>query len=57
MNRFSCKFDQAGTYFVRVTDYEESGRPTHMYRLKAGKFAYVSGAYPLGLKCWINSGH
>ena len=41
VNRFSCKFDQAGTYFVRVTDYQESGRATHTYRLKAGKFAYV----------------
>ena len=50
VNRFSCKFDQAGTYFVRVTDYQESGRATHTYRLKAGKFAYVSSAYPLGLK-------
>lgn len=50
VNRFSCKFEQAGTYFVRITDYQESGRPSHTYRLKAGKFTYVSSVFPLGLK-------
>jgi len=50
VNRFAYKFDQAGTYFVRITDYQESGRPSHSCRLKVGKFAYVSSVYPLGLR-------
>lgn len=50
VNRFSYKFEQAGTYFVRVADYQESGRSSHTYRLKAGKFGYVASTYPLGLR-------
>ena len=49
-NSFSFKFDNAGTYFVRVSDYQDSGRASHTYRIKVGKFAYVSSAYPLGVR-------
>ena len=50
VNQFAHKFDQGGTYYVRVTDYQESGRASHTYRIKTGKFAYVSGAFPLGVR-------
>lgn len=50
VNRFAHKFDQDGTYYVRITDYQESGRPSHTYRIKTGKFALVSGAFPLGVR-------
>jgi hypothetical protein len=47
---FAHTFDQAGTYYLRISDFQQSGRPTHIYRFKAGDFAYVSGAYPLGVE-------
>jgi hypothetical protein len=47
---FAHKFDQAGTYYVRISDYQESGRPSHTYRLKVGKFPYVTSAFPLGVR-------
>ncbi|HYI95725.1 MAG TPA: hypothetical protein VEX68_19440 [Bryobacteraceae bacterium] len=46
----SIKFPEAGTYFVRITDYQQSGRASHIYRLKAGKFTYATSAFPLGLR-------
>lgn len=46
----TVRFADAGTYYVRITDYQQSGRASHIYRLKVGKFTYVSGAFPLGLK-------
>jgi hypothetical protein len=47
---FSHKFDQAGTYFVRVGDYQQSGRPSHSYRVKVGSFDLATSAYPLGVR-------
>jgi len=47
---FSQKFDKAGTYFVRVSDYQQSGRPTHSYRIKVGGFRLATSAFPLGLQ-------
>ena len=48
-SRFAVKFDKAGDYYIAVTDYERTGRPTHSYRILAGSFPLVTGAYPLGL--------
>ncbi|MBM3785113.1 MAG: hypothetical protein FJW30_12175 [Acidobacteria bacterium] len=47
---FTHKFEKAGTYFVRVTDFEKSGRASNTYRIKAGEFAVVSSAFPLGVQ-------
>jgi hypothetical protein len=55
VNRFAQKFEQAGTYYVRITDYQESGRASHTYRLKAGKFPYVTGAFPLGVRAGLQT--
>lgn len=47
---FQHKFEKAGTYYLRVSDYQQSGRATHIYRLKIGKFSLATSAYPLGLQ-------
>jgi hypothetical protein len=48
--RFAHKFDRAGTYYIRVADYQSSGRASNFYRIKVGQFPIVTGAYPLGLQ-------
>ncbi len=50
VNRFDHKFDKAGSYYLRVADYQESGRASHTYRLKVGKFPYITSAFPLGVR-------
>jgi hypothetical protein len=37
--RFTHRFDRAGTYYVRVSDYQQGGSMRHFYRIRAGKFA------------------
>ncbi len=46
---FAHHFAKEGTYYIQVTDFQQSGRSSHIYRLKAGDFPLVTGAYPLGL--------
>jgi len=47
---FTHKFTKPGVYYVRVTDFEKSGRASNTYRIKAGEFAVVSSAFPLGVQ-------
>jgi len=47
--RFAHQFDKAGTYYIRVADYQSSGRGSNFYRIIAGDFPLVTRAYPLGL--------
>ena len=47
---FAHRFEKAGTYFVRVSDYAKSGSKDHFYRLKVGDYALVESAYPLGVR-------
>ncbi|MBL8174806.1 MAG: hypothetical protein JNK48_09050, partial [Bryobacterales bacterium] len=47
---FSHRFEKAGVYYVRVGDYQLSGRASNFYRYKVGRFAVVTRAYPLGLR-------
>ena len=47
---FAHRFKKAGTYLVRVSDYEKSGGENHFYRLKVGDYALVESAYPLGVR-------
>ena len=47
---FSHRFDKAGDYYVRVADYQQSGRAGNTYRIIAGEFPLALGAYPLGLR-------
>ena len=47
---FAHRFEKAGVYYVRVADYQHSGRAGHFYRIVAGEFPLVTGAYPLGVR-------
>ncbi len=47
---FAHRFDKPGTYYIRVADFEQSGRASHFYRIKVGTFPLATGAYPLGVE-------
>ncbi|MEZ5353126.1 MAG: hypothetical protein R2762_10865 [Bryobacteraceae bacterium] len=47
--RFSYRFAAGGDYYVRVADYEKSGKASHTYRILAGRLPVVTSAYPLGV--------
>lgn len=47
---FTHKFEKAGVHYLRISDYERSGRASHQYRIKVGEFGFVSYFYPLGLQ-------
>ena len=47
---FAHRFAKAGTYYVRLSDYQRGGGNNRFYRLKIGKFPIVKSAYPLGLQ-------
>lgn len=47
---FHFKFDKAGTYYVRVGDYQQKGSAGHFYRIKVGEFPLMSSAFPLGIR-------
>ncbi len=50
VRRFAHRFDKEGTYFVQISDFQQSGRASHFYRLKAGDFTVITGVYPLGVQ-------
>jgi hypothetical protein len=47
---FIHKFTGAGVHYLRIADYERSGRASHQYRIKVGEFGFVSQFFPLGLR-------
>jgi hypothetical protein len=47
---FAHRFDKAGSYYVRVEDYQRSGRAANFYRIVTGEFPLILGAYPLGVQ-------
>ena len=47
---FNHRFEKAGTYYIRVSDYAQSGRGSNFYRIKVGSFPIVTRAYPLGIQ-------
>src|SRR5437667_11322539 len=47
---FAYRFAQAGTYYIRVADYQHSGRAGHFYRIITGELPLVLRAYPLGVR-------
>jgi hypothetical protein len=47
--RFRHKFERAGTYYIRVGDYESSGRGSNFYRILVGKLPVAISAFPLGV--------
>ena len=47
---FAHRFAKAGTYYIKIADYEEGGSARHFYRIKVGKFPLALAAYPLGVR-------
>lgn len=47
---FAQRFDKAGSYYLRVEDYQRSGRGSNFYRIIVGDFPLVLGSYPLGVQ-------
>ena len=47
---FAHRFEKAGNYYIRIADYQQSGRAANFYRFKIGNFPLLSRAYPLGLQ-------
>jgi hypothetical protein len=47
---FARRFEKAGTYYIRVEDYQRSGRAGNFYRIIVGEFPLVLGAFPLGVR-------
>lgn len=47
---FAHKFEAAGTYYIRIADFQLTGRASNFYRYKVGRFALVSRAFPLGVR-------
>jgi hypothetical protein len=52
---FAHTFAQAGAYYIRVTDYQHSGRASAFYRIIAGEFPIVLGASPMGVRNAANA--
>ena len=50
VSRFSHKFDKGGTYYIRISDYESSGKASNFYRILVGKLPVAVSAYPLGIR-------
>src|SRR5205085_9052132 len=48
--RFTHRFGKAGVYYIRVADYQQSGRASHTYRIVAGEFPLISAVWPLGVR-------
>ncbi|HLK22247.1 MAG TPA: hypothetical protein VKT81_25045, partial [Bryobacteraceae bacterium] len=48
--RFAHKFEKAGTYYIRIADYRESGSGGNFYRFIVGNYPLVISAYPLGVE-------
>ncbi len=49
-NTFAHKFEKAGTYYIRIADYQESGSARHFYRIKTGSLPLATSAFPLGVQ-------
>ena len=47
---FAHQFEKAGSYYIRVEDYQRSGRAGNFYRIIVGEFPLILGTYPLGMR-------
>src|SRR5689334_3826166 len=48
--QFAHRFAKAGTYYIRIADYQQSGRGGNTYRIIAGEFPLLASAWPLGIR-------
>ncbi|MGH9662921.1 MAG: hypothetical protein ACRD9L_00680, partial [Bryobacteraceae bacterium] len=47
---FRQTFDKAGTYYIGIADFLQTGKASNFYRVMVGHFPLVSSAYPLGVQ-------
>ncbi len=47
---FAHRFDKDGSYYIKISDYEQGGGPRHFYRIIVGKFPLALAAFPLGVE-------
>jgi hypothetical protein len=47
---YAQEFASAGTYFLKITDFERGGSARHSYRIIMGKLPVVVSTFPLGLQ-------
>ena len=52
---YAHEFKSAGTYYLRIADFEEGGSARHFYRMVMGKLPVVLSAYPLGVQRGVAS--
>ena len=45
---YAHEFAKAGTYYLKIADFEEGGSARHFYRIVMGKLPVVFSAFPLG---------
>jgi hypothetical protein len=48
--RSGHRFEKAGVYYVRIADYQHSGKNSNFYRIIVGGYPLVSSAFPLGVE-------
>lgn len=48
--RFAHRFEKAGVYYVRIADYQHSGKNSNFYRFIVGGYPLVMSASPLGVQ-------
>ena len=48
--RFAHRFEKAGVYYVRIADFEQTGRGGNFYRYIVGNYPLVKSVYPLGVE-------
>lgn len=47
---YAHEFASGGTYYLKITDFEEGGSARHFYRIAMGKLPVVLSAFPLGMR-------
>ncbi|MBG99988.1 MAG: hypothetical protein CMN58_06555 [Solibacterales bacterium] len=47
---FSYRFQEKGTYLVRVSDYTKTGGKNHFYRIRVGDYPLIRSTFPLGVQ-------
>lgn len=49
------QFASAGTYYLRIADFEEGGSARHFYRIVMGRLPVVQSAFPLGMQRGVST--
>jgi hypothetical protein len=49
-NTFAYRFIKEGSYYLRISDAQQSGSASHFYRIKTGRIPVVISQYPLGMQ-------